>query len=112
MFLNILADIDNTSGIVVASLVVGVSYYLLSKKSIFSNFSKLGLIIHYLIIILLCILYPELIKIVLIFLIVDVILFIKEKNNNKSEVYRPQKVRPKNLTFWRSVFLCQNTHLN
>ena len=83
MFLNILADIDNISGIVVASLVVGVSYYLLSKKSIFSNFSKLGLIIHYLIIILLCILYPELIKIVLIFLIVDVILFIKEKNNKR-----------------------------
>ena len=78
MFLNILADIDNTSGIVVASLVVGVSYYLLSK-----NFSKLWLIIHYLIIILLCILYPELIKIVLIFLIVDVILFIKEKNNKR-----------------------------
>ena len=52
MFLNILADIDSISGIVVASLVVGVSYYLLSKKSIFSNFSKLGLIIHYLIIIL------------------------------------------------------------
>ena len=85
MFLNIVTDIDSISGIVVASLVVGVSYYLLSKKSIFSNFSKLGLIIHYLIIILLCILYPKLIKIALIFLIVDVILFIKEKNNNKSE---------------------------
>ena len=27
-------------------------------------------------------------------------------------LYRPQKVRPKNLTFWRSVFLCQNIHLN
>ena len=83
MFLNLLADIDNLSGIVVAYLVVGVSYYLLSKKSIFSNFSKLGLIIHYVIIILLCILDPELIKIVLIFLIVDVILFIKEKNNKR-----------------------------
>ena len=84
MFLNIVTDIDSISGIVV-SLVVGVSYYLLSKKSIFSNFSKVGLIIYYLIIILLCILYPKLIKIALIFLIVDVILFIKEKNNNKSE---------------------------
>ena len=52
MFLNIVTDIDSISGIVVASLVVGVSYYLLSKKSIFSNFSKVGLIIYYLIIIL------------------------------------------------------------
>ena len=82
MFLNIVADLDNISGIVVASLIVGVSYYLLSKKSMFSNFSKVGLIIHYLIIILLCILFPDLIKIVLIILIVDVILFIKEKRKD------------------------------
>ena len=37
------------------------------------------------------------------------ILFIKKK---KLKLYRPPKVRPKNLTFWRSVFLCQNIHLN
>ena len=83
IFLNIITNIDSISGIVVASLIVGVSYYLLSKKSMFSNFSKVGLIIHYLIIILLCILFPDLIKIVLIILIVDVILFIKEKNNKR-----------------------------
>ena len=28
-----------------------------------------------------------------------------DKNEDILEVYRPQKVRPKNLTFWRSVFL-------
>ena len=27
-------------------------------------------------------------------------------------MYCFQKVRPKNLTFWKSVFLCQNTHEN
>ena len=39
---------------------------------------------------------------------------IGDKNTKKivGKVYRPQKVRPKNLTFWRSVFLCQNIHLN
>ena len=29
-----------------------------------------------------------------------------------SIMYRPQKVRPKNLTFWRSVFLWLNIILN
>ena len=37
------------------------------------------------------------------------------EHNKKKDyfiVYRPQKVRPKNLTFWRSVFLWLNIILN
>ena len=34
------------------------------------------------------------------------------KNFKGLLLYRPQKVRPKNLTFWRSVFLWLNIILN
>ena len=37
---------------------------------------------------------------------------IKLHKEIKRSVYRPQKVRPKNLTFWRSVFLWLNIILN
>ena len=41
----------------------------------------------------------------------DLCRIIKEIKTNRF-MYRPQKVRPKNLTFWRSVFLWVNIILN